>query len=132
MSTYCVLSDIESTFGVTNVERWAKLQDSYTAGQITTRVNRAIAIASEDIDDSLRAAGIETPCVDESDATPTTIVQICADLAGVWLYESRGVDDVDRSGNARHKLIYHANRAHTRLDRIADRTLKINIISNTG
>ena len=132
MSTYCVRSDVEATFGVQNVESWAKLQDSYSAANITTRITRAIAVASEEIDDVLRFAGIEIPCVDEDGSTPTTIEQICADLAGVWLYESRGVDDIDRSGNPRHKLQYHAERAYVKLQRIAERKLKINIISNTG
>jgi len=132
MSTYCVKSDIEATFGVTNVEKWAKLQTDYTAEQIATRIARAIAVASEDIDDTLRFAGIEVPCVTEDDTTPTTIEQICADLAGVWLYESRGVDDVARDCSPNHRLKFFADRAQERLEQIAARRRKINIPSNTG
>ena len=132
MSTYCTRSNIEATFGVKNVERWAKLQDSYEAADITARITRAIAVASEDIDDTLRFAGIAVPCVDEDGETPTTIEQICADLAGVWLYESRGVDDVARDGSPIHKLKAFADRAQQRLEDIATRKRKINILSNTG
>lgn len=132
MSTYCTRSDIEETFGVGNVAEWGKLSDSYSDAQVLTRITRAITVASEDIDDTLRAAGIEVPCVDESDATPTTIEQLCADLAGVWLYESRGIDDVGRDGSPNHRLKTFADRAQTRLDEILSRKRKINIISNTG
>ncbi len=132
MSTYCTRSNIEATFGVQNVEDWAKLQSSYEAADITTRITRAIAVASEDIDDTLRAAGIEVPCVADDDSTPTTIEQICADLAGVWLYESRGVENLGRDGAPLHKLAPFAERAQQRLAGIANRTRKINILSNTG
>lgn len=132
MSTYCARSDIEATFGVMNVKKWAALEDDYTAANITTRITQAIAVASEDIDDILRFAGFEIPCVNSSGTTPTTILQICADLAGVWLYESRGIDDVGRDGSPLHKLKPFADRAWMRLDQIAKRTRKINTLSNTG
>lgn len=132
MSTYCTRSDIEATFGVQSVAKWATLQTGYTAEQITARITQAIAVASEDIDDVLRFAGYEIPCVNSSGTTPTTVLQLAADLAGVWLYESRGVDDVDASGNPRHRLQYHYERAQQKLQRIAARTIKINTLSNTG
>jgi len=132
MSTYCTQSNIEATFGVNNVETWAKLESGYSAAQITARITRAISVASEEIDDTLRFAGFEVPCVDSSGSTPTTIEQICADLAGVWLYESRGVDDVDDAGNPRHKLQFFAERAQRRLEQIAERRRKIDASSNTG
>lgn len=132
MSTYCTQANIESTFGVGNIAEWAKVDPDYTSAQVTARITRAIAVASEDIDDILRAAGIEIPAVDESGNTPTTIEQIAADLAGVWLYESRGISDMARDGSPNHRLSAFAERAHQRLAQIAARTRKINIISNTG
>ena len=132
MSTYCTQANIEATYGVTNVQTWAKLESGYSAAQITARIDRAIAVASEDIDDTLRFAGFEVPCVDGSGATPTTIEQLCADLAGVWLYESRGVVDIDKAGQPIHKLQYFAERAQRRLEEISQRRRKINTASNTG
>jgi len=132
MSCYCSESDINATFGSINVQEWAKLGDTDSDATIATRISRAITVASEEIDDVLRYAGMEIPCEDSDGLTPASLEQICADLAGVWLYESRGVDDVDGAGNPRHKLQYHAERAERRLQQIADRRRKINTRSNTG
>jgi len=131
-STYCTRSDVEAQFGVKNVERWAKLEDGYTASQITSRINAAIDAVSENIDDMLRAGAFEIPVTDSSGATPASIKEICAVMAGVWLYESRGVDDVDQAGNPRHKLQFLAERAERRLEQITARVRKINTASNTG
>lgn len=131
-NTYCTQSDIEATFGTQNVARWAKLADSDSSATISARITRAIEVASEEIEDMLRYAGMDIPCEDPDGVTPKSVEQLCADLAGVWLYESRGVDDVDPQGNPRHKLQYHVERAQKRLREIADRKRKINTRSNTG
>lgn len=131
-NSYCTQSNIEATFGTNNVANWAKLSDSDSAATIAARITRAITVASEEIDDALRYAGMDIPCEDSDGLTPTSVEQLCADLAGVWLYESRGVDDVDPQGNPRHVLQYHAERAQRRLQEIAERRRKINTRSNTG
>lgn len=103
-SDYCERSDVEDHYGVSNVAAWAKLQSSDDASTVTARIARAIAAVSSRMDAYLRAGGYAIPVVDEDGETPTEVEDTCAALVGCWLYNQRGVDDVDRSGSPRNKL----------------------------
>lgn len=100
MSAYCTQSDIEDLFGAANVAKWSDLDnDSDSATANTTRITRAIALASATLEDRLRMV-YAVPLSGGSAAT--TLKDWCAKLAGVWLYEARGQRDAldnDANGN---------------------------------
>lgn len=117
-SAYCTRSDIEDAFGVTNVSKWADLDDDQDAGKIAARITRAIAEASSIVDTKLRRSVYVVPverAEGEDDYDPG-FVNVVATLAGVWLYEARGVQDFDPdTGRATHRLAFNKKEAHNYL-----------------
>ena len=87
---YCTRSDINDIFGTSNVTTWADLNNDSDGDVITARVARSIAWATTEINDRLRGGPYEIPL---PSTVAATITDLCATLAGVWLYRSRGVDD---------------------------------------
>lgn len=104
-STYCGRSDIEDWAGQTNVSAWADVSNTESASEITARINRAIDVASNNIDDAMRTSPYLIPLTTPAGTTPTAIVDIAAKLAGVWLYDPRGSEDWDgQTGKPLHSL----------------------------
>ncbi|MBN2024952.1 MAG: DUF1320 family protein [Pirellulales bacterium] len=101
---YCVRADVENVFGAHNVRKWADVENHGNGAHIGGRIARAIAAATAEIDDRLRGGPYLVPIA----TVPTTIRQLAARLAGVWLYESRGIEDFDEvTGRAIHRLAWH-------------------------
>ena len=103
---YCSRSDIEDVFGVANVATWADLDNNDDSQLSYARITKSIALATAEVDERLRGGASIIPFT----FVPDTIVNAAANLAGVWLYESRGIDDMDPdTGLPVHKLA--ANKA---------------------
>ncbi len=112
---YCNRTDIELMFGRANVAQWADLENTADAQLGFTRVSRSIEVAQEIIDNALRDGRYVIPFI----SPPVAIVNIAATLAGVWLYESRGIEDFDEdTGAAIHKLSAHKRMASHTLSEI--------------
>jgi len=81
--SYIVKSDIENVFGKDNVARWSNLDGE--VGADTTRINTAIAVAEEEVENRFRGGRYAIPF-----STPSEVVKSwCARLAGIWLFENR-------------------------------------------
>ena len=110
---YCTRADIEVLFGIANVQQWANLEsgdvtDPAVLTAIAARIALAIADGQALVDARLLSGPYEVPFV----TVPRIIAKINARLAGVDLYESRGVQDYDEvSGKPHHRLAWHAARA---------------------
>lgn len=104
MSTYCDEANMQEIFGPENTERWADLDNDEDDTVIDARIARAIAVASAFIDDYMRGTPYVLPLATSAGVTPTSIEDLAAKLAGVWLYESRGVEDFGKAGQPLHKL----------------------------
>lgn len=110
--SYCTRSDIEDLFGPVNVAKWADLDNDQTAAAITARIERAIVVSSAKINDRLRGGPYLLPIVGD----PPTLVNLCASLAGLWLYESRGVQDFSpETGVPMHRLRWFSEQAEKTL-----------------
>lgn len=115
-SSYCAKADIEAKFGVKNVEKWADLDNDADDTNITARITAAIDAASDDIDATMLGGPYDIPIVLSGGGTPGEITNICAVLAGVWLYDSRGIEDFDQEeGTSKHKLAFHEDSARSKL-----------------
>jgi hypothetical protein len=126
MSTYCAKADIEQVFGPTNVSKWADLDNDADGTKIASRITAAIAYASEAIDDVLRCTSYQTPVVTASEATPTTIKDLAAKLAGIWLYEARGSHDFDQnSGQPYHRYAWVKRECYRTLEDIRNGRRKL-------
>lgn len=104
MGRYIDKEDIYNVFGKVNVAKWSNLDnrdESYSPD--VARITVAIAYA-EDYVDARLAAGVYAVPVEDP---PSLLVDITAKIAGVWLYQSRGIDDfADQEDDpiARHKV----------------------------
>jgi len=97
MANYIAKSDIESVFGADNVAAWSNL-DNTDAGANEDRIDAAIAYAEAVIDDRFRTSRYAVPLQGDG-ATLYVVKDWAAKLAGIWLYESRGLRDANDEGN---------------------------------
>jgi hypothetical protein len=106
--------ELDATFGHSNIDMWADIENEENAGHIRARVMDAIDEATADARDRL------TGLVDVSSirAAPRPLRKAVTRMAGVNLYESRGVKDTaDEEG--RHKLLHHKKAADLYFRQIA-------------
>lgn len=102
---YCVQSDIENIFGVSNVAQWSNLDNTTTTAN-PTRITAAITYATSRVNNYMRGGIYAVPLVINSDAQ--SVIDVAATIAGVWLYSSRG--QLDTMTNAMTGGTYLANR----------------------
>lgn len=103
----CARGDVEQVYGNANTATWADLNNNQDANEITSRINYHIAIADNYIRSVLTQGAWVMPV--EGDTIPAILAYNCARLAGVLLYEGRGVTDYDPKGKAIHQLSNHKN-----------------------
>jgi len=127
---YATREDIEMIFGAENVSKWADLDNDQNALKIEARVSWALCLAKERLDDKLRGSLYTIPFADPA---PRTIIDVNARMAGVLLYESRGIIDMDANGNPVHQLAPHSKLADATIrDIIAGRiVLAVDSVSRT-
>jgi hypothetical protein len=135
MSTYCALADIENAFGKENVSGvsgtggWVDLDNDGNSANRTARANAAIAYASDAIDDVVRNTNYTIPLATAASATPTTVTNLAAILAGLWLYEARGTQDMNpRTGEPVHRLAFRREYAERTLDQLRKGEIKLDAL----
>lgn len=130
---YCEKSDIEDVFGITNVAKWADLDGEGDSEAIEGRIDKACAVASSYVDSALRDSVYALPLADAEDEIPLEIVDVAANLAGVWLYENRGTQDVNNeTGKGEHRLSFNRKRAEQTLREIRRGQRTITAVFKTG
>lgn len=121
---YSARSDIEDVFGVDNVDKWADLDNDANATKITNRIARAIVVADEKVNAALRGGAIDVPVSGSS----VLITNNAAILAGVWLYDARGVAEYDAATkDAQHQLHFQRDNAMEELKLIRTGDLDIGV-----
>lgn len=126
---YANQSDVENLFGVENVKRWSQLDPDLTTVD-ATRVDAALDYAEGQIHTKLRGGIYAIPLV-LTDESVELIKDIQARLAGVWLYESRGIDDYDvETGRPIHRLGWHARHARSMLQQIRAGVIRLQATRN--
>lgn len=128
--SYIAQANIESKFGKNNVAIWADLDNTQVEADITARIVTAITFADEMVDNILRHARYTLPITNTSGFTPKIIVDVVASLAGVWLYENRGVQDFDpESGKPQHRLHWTKADAHETLRKLRMGQIELDAVS---
>lgn len=102
---YSERSNIEDIYGVTNVEKWADLDNDGDATKITNRITAAITRADDELDNRLRESRYVVPFT----TVPSAIEYLSALYAGIWLYSNRGVTDYNADGEAQDQLQHQRN-----------------------
>lgn len=96
--------ELERMFGVSNVQQWADLENNEVVAEINSQVQWAVQQATEDAKLRLKTSPFDVAgltCV------PSPLRVATTRLAGVMLYESRGIKDIDEDGQGRHRLVRH-------------------------
>jgi len=83
---YIAQSNIEAVFGAANVQVWSQLDPSLVTTD-AARVASSINYAEATVEDRFRGGAYAIPFSGAS----YVLTDWCAKLAGVWLYESRGL-----------------------------------------
>ena len=123
MGRYIGQSDVEQIFGTVNVAKWSNLDNLDESGSPdTTRITTAITYAEDWLDEQLRNGPYTTPL---AGTLPQTVKNAVAAMAGVWLYEARGVDDFD--GESDNPITAHRNRAQRYVARVLRGEVQLDI-----
>lgn len=121
---YCTRSDIEDVYGIENVKKWADLDSNGDSERIAARILRSISFADDRIDNSLRDGLYAVPF---ASPVPTTIARLSAEIAGLWLYEARGAEDVDEvTGIPRHRYRHRSQEISRELRKIQAGQIRLN------
>ena len=129
MSTYCELANIQAAFGTNNVTQWSDLDTDEDAAAKAARVAAAIAYASDAIDDVIRITNYTIPLANQASTTPTTITNLAAVLAGLWLYEARGTQAMNaRTGDPVHRLAFRREYAERTLEQLRASKIKLDAL----
>jgi phage gp36-like protein len=118
---YSTLSDIQRTFSSRCVADWSDTERDGNTTTMTAKQNRAIEMADEEIDATLRNGPYVVPLVKLDGSVPPLIEEISATLAGIWLYEANGVSDIDpNTKQPVHRYTAKLNWARQWLESIRD------------
>lgn len=114
-SRYTSLVEIENVFGRHNVAQWMRIEDD-DVPTINARMLSFMEESDEQVDSTLLGGVLKIPFVDP---VPKLIRQAATLLAGVAVYEARGIIDVNpATDQPMHRLALHKKRADTMLKRI--------------
>jgi hypothetical protein len=119
---YCVRKDIELIYGKTNVKTWADVDNNGILQDITDRVDWAIENSYHQINDILLGGPYIVPF---EEPFPIQIITESARLAGVMLYDSRGITDFSEDGKPLHQLAYHRNMTDQFIKKILARQIRL-------
>ncbi len=102
MADYAVRVDVEKMYGKLNVERWADLDNNKFVTDIDDRITAMITQARNWIDARLTLGPYDVTSFASSEPILNRLNSM---LAGVFLYENRGINDFDPgSGRVVHRL----------------------------
>lgn len=125
---YITQTDIENIFGISNVRKWSQLDNDQAASD-NPRIARAIVVADSEIDDIFRVTQYTVPLTAVS-GTLELVKDWAAKLAGVWIYECRGLQDDDEEGN---KLTKIKEAVHSQMnDYVAGKRTLNAVLKNTS
>jgi phage gp36-like protein len=125
VSVYCTRTDIENIYGASNVSKWADIDNEEDESVISDRIDWAIEASFDEFNDALRDGKYLVPL----SAVPTSVVRYSAVLAGVWLYDGRGIIDMTDSQQKRyeHKLMYMRKRVECYLQNVRSGRVKLDL-----
>lgn len=94
VGVYIDQSNLEDKFGINNIEAWSQLDNDVETAD-TARIQKAIDYAESKINDAFRGSRYAIPFA----SAPEQIKEWATTLAGIWLYQSRGLRDTNEEGD---------------------------------
>jgi len=100
---YCEPTDLFLGFGKANIIKWADVDNNNDNNSINTRIAWAIENATNELDGKLADSPYQFPLA-VGGPYPPVLIKMCASLAAVMLYDSRGISDENKeTGLSKHK-----------------------------
>lgn len=119
---YATRAKLEALYGSVNVARWADLNNTEDETEIDACITGALADAEAEADDRMRGGPYAIPFT----TVPACVERATALLAGVMLYEHRGVVDYDpETGKPQHQLAYQKREAEAIFISLRDGSRKL-------
>lgn len=124
---YCSKTDVQMAFGKINADKWADVDNNGLQTMIDARYNWAIEQATNELDGRLADSPYQFPLAVPVDPAqyPPILRRMAAFLAGVLMYESRGITDMGPEGQPIHHLSWHRKWVYTCIQDIYARRLDI-------
>ena len=120
MGRYITKANVEAVFGREWVRKHSNLNHEDTNAAVNdTRVDESIEYAEDYFDDRLRNGRYTVPLSN----APSTVKNICAKLAGVWLYESNALADID--DEADDPIARHRDHAESKINAIVAGSIRL-------
>lgn len=119
---YATKGCMELRYGRDNIDAWSELDQVVNEQDKALRVDTAIQDAEDFIDSVLHGGPYVVPF---AAPVPRLIIQNACILAGVNLYEGRGVQDYDGDSQPAHKLHWHRINVMKQLDMIKSGRLRL-------
>ncbi len=126
--TWTSRKEIELLFGSDNIAQWADLNSTAVAVEITERIQWAVDNATDEARGRLINSPVKLSTLIEA---PLRLRMATSRLAGVLLYESRGVKDTAED-DGKHKLVYHKKEANKFFAKVQAGQLRIGEGSSTS
>lgn len=126
---YSVRTDLNNVFGKNNIDAWADLDGNEDGPTITARIDAAIVTADDMVDSFMRNGPYTLPLKNQAAQTPIIIRDVSSKLAGVWLYEARGVLDMTPDGAPMHRLQWHKKSAMEILRKLVAGILRLDNVT---
>ncbi len=94
---YATAADLYITFGKQNVTKWADVNNNNVPDEIDDRIEWALEQASAELDARLKNSPLQFPLEEpgSGESYPAIVIRMTCYLAGLLLYESRGVTDAE-------------------------------------
>lgn len=106
MGMYISQSDIENNWGATNVAQWASYtpitNPALNTAAIQQRITTAINMAEAQVNVRLSMSPYAVPVVATGGGVPFEITNMCAELAGIWLWNTRSLK---QSGENQSRMV---------------------------
>jgi len=87
---YATATDVNTMFGRSNVRKWADMDGDGFDQVIDAAVTQALTFAEAEVNSRLRGGPYTVPF---TDTVPVLVQEATTILAGLRLYEKRGMDD---------------------------------------
>jgi phage gp36-like protein len=95
---YAAQSDVESQFGIDNIQVWSQLDNTQTAADVS-RIQLALDYADGKIISIFANYGNYVTPLAPLGTDVALVTRWAAVIAGAWLYQSRGLRDDDAAGD---------------------------------
>ena len=123
--TYASLDDVVNRFGAENIATWSNTENNDRELDYG-RIVAALDYADNHINDRFRDSRYETPLSPIS----TTIKNWAVTLAGVWLYESRGADELQEGARV-HSLQFFRSMVEAEIDQALQGVINIGAMADS-